>query len=267
MRPVLPGAEPFFMSGGPVGCLLAHGFTSSPQEMRQLGHFLSDRGYTVLGLLVAGHGTCVEDLSQTTWRDWNNSLYDAWHRLQRTCSHVCAIGQSLGGSLSLHLAAHVPLTAVVTMASPLIMPAHLLWLARALQFVRPYLPKGRSNIHDPEALARRVAYRSTPVRSQVQALLFLRHLVDDLPDVHAPVLAMHSHHDKTVSPSNLEAIYQRLGSQDRQMVWLGNSGHVLTEDYDREHIYDMINAFITRLVPVVATYRDEMVSGERKKPA
>ena len=34
MSPVLPGAEPFDHAGGPVGVLLCHGFTGSPQSLR-----------------------------------------------------------------------------------------------------------------------------------------------------------------------------------------------------------------------------------------
>ena len=32
--PVLPGAEPFFHSGGATGALLCHGFTVSPAAAR-----------------------------------------------------------------------------------------------------------------------------------------------------------------------------------------------------------------------------------------
>ena len=36
-HPILPGAESFFLPGGPTGVLLLHGFTSSPAEVRPLG--------------------------------------------------------------------------------------------------------------------------------------------------------------------------------------------------------------------------------------
>jgi carboxylesterase len=247
MAAILPGAEPFVIHRGPVGCLLVHGFTASPQEMRQLGGFLGDAGYSVRGILLAGHGTCVEDLQRTTWRDWYASVAAGWSALQTSCPLVFAVGQSLGGSLCLHLAAHVPVAGVITLASPLITTGYLLWLARAIQHVRPYQKKGPSNLLDGEARAHRVAYTSTPVRSQEQALLFFRHLQDDLPDVTVPVLSLHSRLDKTVSPADMTAIHQRLGSHDREMVWLHKSGHIVPEDYDRELAYGRISQFITRL--------------------
>jgi carboxylesterase len=263
MRAILPGAEPFAIRGGPVGCLLVHGFTASPQEMRQLGRFLGDAGYSVLGVLLAGHGTHVEELQRTAWRDWYASVTAGWGELQASSSAVFAIGQSLGGSLCLHLAAHVPVAGVVTMASPLITSGYLLLLARAIQHIQPYRKKGPSNLLDSEARARRVAYTSTPVRSQEQALRFFRHLQDDLPDVRAPVLSLHSRQDKTVSPADMAAIHDRLGSHDKEMVWLERSGHIVTEDYDHELAYTKIQQFITRLSAAHAgTTRESSATGQ-----
>jgi carboxylesterase len=42
--------EPFFFPGNDTGCLLIHGFTGAPTEMRPLGEFLAGKGYTVLGV-------------------------------------------------------------------------------------------------------------------------------------------------------------------------------------------------------------------------
>jgi carboxylesterase len=195
-------------------------------------------------VLLAGHGTRVEDLRPTGWRDWYRSAYGGWQALQSLCARVFVIGQSLGGALSLHLAAHVPLAGVVSLSAPLVTDLRLLWLARILKFVWPYRKKGLSNIHDPEALAERVAYRSTPNRSNEQVVLFLRHLSEDLPEVHTPVLLMHARQDKTVDPATMPSTFERLGAQDKQMIWLENSGHVVTVDYDRHVVCTAIERFI-----------------------
>lgn len=244
MTTILPGAEPFFFPGSDVGCLLLHGFTSTPQEMRRLGQSLSETGWTVRGVLLAGHGTQEHELARTVWRDWYRSAFEGWQALQGSCAHVFVIGQSLGGALALHLGAHVPLTGVVALATPLVTDLRLLLLARLLKYVWPYRKKGLSNIHDPESLAIRVAYHFTPNRSNEQVVLFLRHLRDDLPDVLCPALLMHSRQDQTVSPTCMPRIYGQLGAQAKQMVWLENSGHVLTEDYDRQTIYTAIREFV-----------------------
>src|SRR5262249_50914792 len=57
-----------------LGCLLVHGFTATPAEMRPLGEALAARGFPVRGVRLAGHGTSVEDLARTGWRDWYASV-------------------------------------------------------------------------------------------------------------------------------------------------------------------------------------------------
>ena len=50
MPDIIPGAEPFFYRGGPIGALLIHGFTGAPKEMRLLAEALAAEGLTVLGV-------------------------------------------------------------------------------------------------------------------------------------------------------------------------------------------------------------------------
>jgi carboxylesterase len=240
----MSGAEPFFYQGGKIGCLLVHGFTATPQEMQRLGRFLASHGYTVHAPLLAGHGTRVQDLNGRSWRDWHRSALEAWESLDRQCSRVFAIGLSLGGALALYLASQVTLAGVVAMATPLILDAKLLWLARLMKYLLPYRKKGPSDIKDPAALAQRVAYDHTSTRSQEQVLLFLRHLNDTLPEVRVPVLLIHSRQDTTVEPQMMPRIYERLGSDDKRLLWLDHSGHIVTEDREREQVYEAIRNFV-----------------------
>jgi len=241
---IMPGAEPFLFRGNEVGCLLIHGFTSTPQEMRRLGEFLHRQGWTVNGMLVAGHGTRERDLARTSWQDWSSSVGEAMEDLAGSCRHIFVIGQSMGGALALHAASHFPVSGVVAISTPLVTDLKLLCLAQALKVVRPYRKKGPSNILDPESLGLRVAYHYWPNASNVQIVLFGRHLRGDLTKVRCPALLIHSRQDKTVNPAMMPRIHDQLGSKQKTMVWLENSGHVVTEDYERERVYALIQDFI-----------------------
>ena len=239
------GGEPFFLeAGGNTACLLLHGFTSTPQEMRRLGAELHASGLTVLAPLLAGHGTDVRDLRATTYHDWQQSALEGWTTLKQSYGNVFAIGLSLGGTLALDLAIRVNLSGVVTMAAPMMLDTRLLWMARLGKYLLPYRRKGASHLLDAQALAERVSYDHTPTASQEQALLLFRELWPRLPEITAPVLLMHSRHDQTVEPQNMPRIYERLGSADKRMLWLENSGHIVTEDLDRELVYDAIRTFV-----------------------
>jgi len=244
MSNIIPGAEPFHFRGNQVGCLLIHGFTGTPQEMRRLGQFLNTQGWTVQGVLVAGHGTTEQELARTRWQDWTRSVSEAMDELAGSCRQTFVIGQSVGGALALHLASHFPVSGVVAMATPLVTDLKLLCLARVVKAIRPYRKKGPSNILDPESLKTRVAYQYWPNAGNEQIVRFCRHLRDDLPEIRCPALLIHSRQDKTVSPEMMPRLYELLRSRQKTMVWLENSGHVVTEDYERDRVYALVSDLV-----------------------
>lgn len=248
MHPLMPGAEPFFHPGNDTGCLLVHGFTASPQEMAGLGSFLASAGLTVHGVLLAGHGSSVADLNATCWRDWYASVEAGYQRLAARCRRVVVLGLSLGGALALHLAAHRPLTGVAALAAPLAIDEPLLPLAAAAGRLLPSLPKSRKpDWFDAAAAARRVAYDRYPLLAAAQLAAFLRHLRDDLPEVQAPALLIHSYQDRRISPANMPLIYDMLGSQQKRMVWIDGSNHILTEDARRAEVWQHCLDFVVGL--------------------
>src|SRR4029077_19546830 len=110
--------QPFRIRGGLRGCLLIHGFAGTPPEMRGLGEFLAAGGYDVMGPLLAGHGLSPEAMAATRSPDWVRSAEEALVTLRRDCSEVFVGGQSLGGTLALHLAAtHPDINGVITMGA------------------------------------------------------------------------------------------------------------------------------------------------------
>ncbi|MEY2452114.1 MAG: carboxylesterase, partial [Acidimicrobiaceae bacterium] len=46
-QPIIPGAEPESIDGGPNGALVIHGFTGNPDSMRGVAHALGDAGFAV----------------------------------------------------------------------------------------------------------------------------------------------------------------------------------------------------------------------------
>ena len=116
---IQPGAEPFLLPGGTKGVLLIHGFTGSPSEMRLLGDYLHQLGYTVLAVRLCGHGTNVKELRETNWRHWFSTVENGYHILKGLCSKITVVGLSMGGLLSLKLAAEYPVSKVVSLSTPI----------------------------------------------------------------------------------------------------------------------------------------------------
>jgi len=57
---------------------------------------------------------------------------------------------------------------------------------------------------------------------------------------------MHAIKDKGVSPENMDLIYKALGTPEnqKQTIWLENSGHVITRDLDKEIVFKSVQSFI-----------------------
>ena len=85
--PVIPGAEPFFHSGGNTGVLLCHGFTGSPASLRPWADHLATAGLTVSLPRLPGHGTTWQDMAHTRWEDWYAEVDRAYQTLAKK-AHV-----------------------------------------------------------------------------------------------------------------------------------------------------------------------------------
>ena len=107
----------FFHKGNNIGVLLIHGYTATPAQMIPLGDMLKAQGYTVLSILLPGHGTIVEDMEKSSWKEWLKASRDGFHRLALSCDKVFVGGISMGGLLALILASEIPITGVFTMAA------------------------------------------------------------------------------------------------------------------------------------------------------
>ena len=257
---ILPGAEPFFFPGGPVGFLLIHGFTATPQVMRGLGEYLAEGGATVLGIRLPGHGTRPEDLNRVRWQDWSLAVEEGWHLLQGVCRRVFIVGHSTGGALGLVLASQVPAAGAVAVSTLLDLPADSrfetlrklpypvrLAIFRVFARFKPFLQKGPPHWFDAQAQETYITYPVNPVHAILELRLFLDHFKARLPDVRCPVLLIHSCEDKFIDISQAEKIFAQVGSAEKNLEVLDNCGHVLPMDAERETFYRLVAEFATGL--------------------
>ncbi len=121
---IIPTAEPFFFPGKPgqPGCLLIHGFTGAPKEMRWMGEYLSQQGFPSLGVRLAGHATRPEDMIRSRYTDWMASVEDGYHLLRGVTDRVYLMGLSMGGILSLLMSTKLDVAGVVAMSTPYRLP-------------------------------------------------------------------------------------------------------------------------------------------------
>lgn len=251
---LLPGAEPFFYRGGPVGCLCLHGFMASPAEVRWFGQHLAAQSFTVCGPRLAGHGTNPRDMARQRWQDWYAGALDGYHLLRGCCEKVFVAGLSMGGALALLLGAGLPVDGLVVLAAPAQFTDWRMTYAHLIRYALPYTDQGDST-DLPQIIREEQARRGEPVLGRVRydrwssaAVVQLYRLVEAarsrLPDVTAPLLLVYSEADETVPLDNQALIAGQVGSAVVERHILRRSGHILTQDVERETVFKLAADFI-----------------------
>lgn len=257
---MVPQAASFFLSSGSTGCLLVHGFTATPHMMRWLGDYLHGRGYTCLGVRLAGHGTTPEEMAQSHWEDWWASVEDGYHHLSKLVDRVFVIGHSTGGALSLYLSTRYPVAGVVGISAlhrlPLNpFPSFVQKLPAQTQirilllssYLQPFRKKGPPHWYDWEAHKQYLSYRVFPVRASAELWKMLEHIEPVLSNVTAPTLLVHSRDDQFITPDQAEHLYAHIGSPNKQIFWVERSGHNVPMDAERVRVFEAVEGFIGEL--------------------
>ena len=245
MTYIIPSAEPFFFPGGSVGCLLVHGFTGSPKEMRCMGEYLNEQGYTALGIRLAAHATQPQDMLRARWQDWFASVEDGWHLLSKSCHQIYLAGLSMGGALCLLAGSQLPAAGLVAMSTPydLHQDPRLPYI-KFLHRLQPRIAKGSPDWHNPQAALDHIDYPYYPTRSIIELRALLAEMRANLANVKMPVLLVHSRQDHTVSPDDVHAIYNALGTDRKSILWVDDSNHVVTREPERLRIFQAAADFI-----------------------
>src|SRR3954469_8701261 len=95
-----PPADAFSAPGGPHGALVLHGFTGNPSSMRGVADALAAAGFAVELPRLPGHGTTVEDMLTTDFRDWSATAEEAYLELAGRVAAVMVVGLSMGATLA-----------------------------------------------------------------------------------------------------------------------------------------------------------------------
>jgi len=228
-----------------VGCLLVHGFTGSPNELLDLAAFLRAHGLRVSLPVLPGHATYSGDLFNYTWRDWFACVKREYEALSEQCSRVVVCGLSMGGTLALHLAAHKPVAGVIALAAPVTFPAWQRITVKLLKNILKFRKKrGGEDIRDLAQKPKLGSYRRYPYYAVDQLLELAAHVLQDLPEVEAPLLVMHSPQDHTIPFHNSEVVFNAVSSVSKNKIDLSESFHIITADVERERVQEEVLAFI-----------------------
>lgn len=244
---LIKSSEPFYFPGNETGCLLIHGFSGAPAEMRSLGEYLSEKGYSVLGIRLPGHGTKIEDLNRITWQDWSNAVQDGWHILHPNTRRVFLIGFSMGGALALYHASFLPAAGVICLSTPYELgPDSQINIFTLFSNIISFASKGESDCELENQAGEHFSYDRYPLKGLIQLVRLLEPMRESLSAIKVPTFLIHAQNDIGIPPQNMDRIAQDLGTPREAVrkLLLENSGHVVTRDCDKDLVFEEIHQFI-----------------------
>jgi carboxylesterase len=247
------------------GVIVVHGLTGAPGEMKYLARQLHRRGFSIRAPQLAGHGADARALLRTGWRDWLESVAEAYEALRREVDEVSIAGICVGGALGIALAAEqaaVKAVAVYSMTfrydgwnmqrwysaiAPYAEPFADLPLLRRMSFREPS-PFGLKD----EKLRKAVEKSSTsliegaldrlPLGSLCQMHRLALHCEKVGARVTQPVLLLHAREDDMADPRNATRLRDALaGRVDLRLV--EDSYHMLHVDKQRDLVADATARF------------------------
>ncbi len=272
---------------GDNGCtvILIHGLTGTPNEMKFLATYLNKKGYSVICPRLANHGEPIGVLKNTTWQELYESVREAAKDIvfANSSGMIFVSGLSMGALLALLLADEFKdrIVAASCLAPTLFydgwnipLSKYLLPFAytplRHFFYFKEEPPYGIRNvaiqqrIHKYYQNARledtenveQYGYPYFPVTLLHQLTLLVKHITKKLPNMRFPIQLIQAKDDDMTSIKNSKFIYDRVGSETKEMVLLYNSYHVITADQEREIVASKMDKFFGRV-------RNAMVSGRK----
>ncbi len=243
---IMKGGEPFsFSSDSDVGILMLQGFTGTTSSVIYPGKCLYKAGFNVEGPRLAGHGTKWEDLNHVKYADWINDAEKGLKKLQDRADKIFVAGLSMGGTLSLYLAEkHPEIYGVVLINHAILLHDWRVPLLPVIKYFVKSAPAIGSDIKDPSK--KEIAYDKTPSKGAHEMAKLVNIVRFDLKKVTQPTLIFKSRGDHVVPLDNAEYTMNHISSKDKQLVWLENSYHVATMDFDKDLICEKSIEFIKK---------------------
>lgn len=257
-KKILEGGEPFLLEGKPfdsaqgkqkIGILLIHGWSSTPQELRNTATYLNSLGYPVYAPLLRGHGTEARDLIGLKWEDWLEDIYSAYDWFSKHVDEIVVGGMSTGSLLALNLSLKRKVKGIIAMGTPVFVKLRWKILLRVVAWIfrDRKLFKKIYRKDDWEVAKKKIHYFEFPPRSMWEVFRSISATRKIIPKITEPILVMQSGSDKIILPKSAEYVYANVASKTKRLVFFADSYHVFTVDKEAAKAHKIMGDFINKI--------------------
>ena len=245
--------------------ILFHGMTGSPYEMKKYGQYLHSQGYDVYCDCLPGHGDKVEEIYTVSYKDWLNYAYSRFQEIKGMYDEVYLSGLCLGAVLAVAVAEKYPdeVAGIVALSTTLFLDGwRLPWykifipigLSSIIRFYYTYPecePHGIKNERTRSVVKKlleksEVGMNDFPMTCIFELLKLSRKVRNKklLKNVSTPILFIHSEEDDLTSKRSAEVVYDGISSEDKTMIILHDSYHMVLYDNEKEYVFETVGKFL-----------------------
>lgn len=236
--------------------LAFHGFSSTPGEVELIVDVARELGCRARASLLPGHGSTLQALSRSRWKDWRESAQAALDEHASDNDPVIVCGVSMGALLALDLAAKHPsrVRAVVALAPALRLSWPFPSLALKL-YCGLGLPdwklrkKSGPDILDAHQKAQLATSSSLPAYAGNEVRLAGKRIARELGSIACPIFIAHGAKDHVSPVSGARHAYRSVATSvsDKELLVLPRSYHIITLDVERGQLRTRLYRFLQRM--------------------
>jgi carboxylesterase len=244
MKTVLP--KPFTFEAGPRAVLLLHGFTGNSADVRMLGRYLEKKGYSSHAPHYKGHGVPPEELVHTGPEDWWQDVMDGYELLKsKGYEEIAVAGLSLGGVFSLKLGYTVPVKGIVPMCAPMYIKSEEVMYKGVVDYAREFKKfEGKPE----EQIEKEIEeFKKTPMNTLKALQELIAEVRENVDMIYSPTFVVQARHDHMINTDSANIIYDNVESDDKDIKWYEESGHVITLDKEKEQLHEDVYGFLEKL--------------------
>ncbi len=252
-QPETDALEAFTTAARPISCLILHGLGGGPYELAPLIAAIENVGLLVAAPVLPGHDGPGPTMPSSKWTDWATKAEAAFDELAAAGGRVAVIGFSTGATLALYLASRKAVVRQVLMSPFLairytgLIPLRPASYLRHLAQLIPDLPRRPPAVRDPEMkrwAAGTDRYRTFNLHAALSALELIDLVKPLVPAITTPTLIIQGRLDTVVEPANATWLCQNLGAEEKTMISLHHSDHLVALDRERDRVIQTVLEFL-----------------------
>ncbi|MED1202683.1 alpha/beta hydrolase [Heyndrickxia acidicola] len=225
-------------------CIIIHGFSGNPWEIKPLANALEQMGYQVITPLLPGHSMNKEKMSKVTALEWIQMIEIVVKKAMAENKKIHLMGFSMGAMIASIIANRQQVSTLVLLSPAVYILTPKLLKLKAERFFQQN--RKTFSLSEQSPLNNQSFIRSTPIYNVFQFNKIVRQAKRIFHHISIPICIIHGEKDETVDPRSSELIYSVASSTEKEIHYLPLSKHHICQDCEVQTVIQTVIGFLNK---------------------